>query len=81
MWNTVDCPVLVLRGAQSDVLLPGTVEEMRRRKPGTQAVEFEGVGHAPALFDARQIGAVRDFLKQRRAARNQGRMRRWFRAK
>ena len=81
VWNTVDCPVLVLRGAQSDVLLPGTVEEMRRRKPGTQAVEFEGVGHAPALFDAKQIGAVRSFLKQRRAARNQGRMMRWFRAK
>ena len=34
-----------------------------------------------ALFDAKQIGAVRGFLKQRRAARNQGRMRRWFRAK
>jgi pimeloyl-ACP methyl ester carboxylesterase len=81
VWNAVDCPVLVLRGAQSDVLLPGTVDEMRRRKPATQVVEFEGVGHAPALFDARQIDAVREFLKQRRAARNQGRMMRWFRAK
>ena len=78
-WNAVDCPVLVLRGAQSDVLLPGTVKEMRRRKPGTQAVEFEGVGHAPALFDRRQIEAVRGFLRQRRA--KQRRARGWFRAK
>jgi len=66
VWNAVDCPVLVLRGAQSDVLLPGTVEEMKRRKPATQSVEFEGVGHAPALFDTQQIDAVRGFLKQRR---------------
>jgi pimeloyl-ACP methyl ester carboxylesterase len=73
MWNAVDCPVLVLRGAQSEVLLAATVEEMRRRKPETQAVEFEGVGHAPALFDAKQIDAVRAFLKQRRSASQQRR--------
>lgn len=73
MWNAVDCPVLVLRGAQSEVLLAATVEEMRRRKPETQSVEFEGVGHAPALFDARQIDAVRAFLKQRRGASQQQR--------
>jgi pimeloyl-ACP methyl ester carboxylesterase len=71
MWNAVDCPVLVLRGAQSEVLLAATVEEMRRRKPETQSVEFEGVGHAPALFDAKQIDAVRAFLKQRRSASQQ----------
>jgi pimeloyl-ACP methyl ester carboxylesterase len=73
MWNAVDCPVLVLRGAQSEVLLAATVEEMRRRKPATQAVEFEGVGHAPALFDAKQIDAVRGFLRQRRSASEQRR--------
>ncbi|HUJ86789.1 MAG TPA: alpha/beta hydrolase [Burkholderiales bacterium] len=61
-WNGVECPVLALRGAQSEVLTPKTLEEMRRRKPGLEAVEFEGVGHAPALFDALQIEAVRGFL-------------------
>jgi len=65
--------VLVLRGAQSDVLLPGTVEEMKRRKPATQSVEFEGVGHAPALFDAKQIDAVHRFLRQRRTTQKQRR--------
>jgi len=73
VWNAVSCPVLVLRGAQSEVLLAGTVEEMRRRKPGTQSVEFAGVGHAPALFDGAQIDAVRGFLKQRRSAERQKR--------
>ena len=73
VWNAVSCPVLVLRGAESDVLTASTVEEMRRRKPDTQSVEFPGVGHAPALFDKKQIGAVRSFLKQRRAAAKQRR--------
>jgi len=65
VWKAVNCAVLVLRGADSDVLLAGTVEEMRRRKPGTRSVEFEGVGHAPALFDAAQIEVVRHFLMER----------------
>jgi pimeloyl-ACP methyl ester carboxylesterase len=73
VWKAVTCPVLVLRGANSEVLPAPTVEEMRRRKPGTQSVEFAGVGHAPALFDAKQIGAVREFLKQRRGAGRQRR--------
>ena len=65
--------MLVLRGANSEVLPAPTVEEMRRRKPDTQSVEFAGVGHAPALFDGKQIGAVREFLKQRRGAGRQRR--------
>ncbi len=62
VWNKVECPTLVLRGAESEVLLPSTVEEMRRRKPDLQVVEFPGVGHAPALMSADQINVVRDFL-------------------
>lgn len=72
VWNDVQCPVLVLRGAQSDVLPKATVAEMQRRKPATRAVEFEGVGHAPALFDKRQIDAVRAFLRQRRTTGKKG---------
>lgn len=65
VWNAVRCPVLVLRGAASEVLLAGTVAEMRKRKHDTQSVEFEGVGHAPALFDPAQIDVVRGFLLER----------------
>jgi len=72
VWNAVDCPVLVLRGAESEVLTSGTVEEMRRRKPALEALEFAGVGHAPALFDADQIEGVRGFLL-REEERMQGR--------
>ena len=64
VWNKVECPTLVLRGAESDVLLAATVEEMRRRKPGLEVVEFPGIGHAPALMAEEQIAAVRAFLRR-----------------
>jgi pimeloyl-ACP methyl ester carboxylesterase len=61
-WSQIRCPMLVLRGAESDVLTAATVAEMRKRKPDVQVVEFPGVGHAPALFEADQIAVVRKFL-------------------
>ena len=54
--------MLVLRGAKSDLLLPETAREMTERGPGAELVEFEGVGHAPALMAEDQIAAVRDWL-------------------
>ena len=62
LWDKITCPVLVLRGAESDVLLTETVEEMKRRGPPVEIVEFAGVGHAPMLMDREQIDVVRRFL-------------------
>jgi pimeloyl-ACP methyl ester carboxylesterase len=61
-WEQVTCPQLVLRGESSEVLTRETVVEMQRRKPQVEAVEFAGVGHAPALMSDEQIGVVREFL-------------------
>ena len=62
VWSKLDRPTLVLRGAQSEVLLPATAAEMKSRKPDVEIVEFPGVGHAPALMSAEQIRVVKDFL-------------------
>ncbi len=62
VWDRVRCPVLVLRGERSDVLLPATAEEMARRGPGARVVTVPGTGHAPALVDPAQVGLVRDWL-------------------
>jgi pimeloyl-ACP methyl ester carboxylesterase len=62
VWSKVACPTLVMRGADSDVLRPATLREMKERKPDLESVEFAGVGHAPALMSADQISAVRRFL-------------------
>jgi pimeloyl-ACP methyl ester carboxylesterase len=58
----IACPVLILRGAESDILTAETAAEMVARKPGTELVEFPGVGHAPMLMNGAQIGVVRDWL-------------------
>lgn len=62
VYDSIDVPVLCLRGAESDLLLPETVEEMRRRGPKADIVEIAGVGHAPALNNDEQIGLVANFL-------------------
>jgi pimeloyl-ACP methyl ester carboxylesterase len=62
VWHAVRCPVLLLRGQKSDVLLPEAVERMRAEGPPLDVVEWPGIGHAPALMDPAQIDAVRDWL-------------------
>jgi pimeloyl-ACP methyl ester carboxylesterase len=62
LWDAITCPVLVLRGALSQILTRETADEMVSRKPGTTLVEFADVGHAPMLMADDQIGVVRDWL-------------------
>jgi pimeloyl-ACP methyl ester carboxylesterase len=62
VWDRIACPVLILRGGQSDLLLADTAAEMIRRKSNTTLVEFAECGHAPALMNTEQIGAIRDWL-------------------
>ncbi|WP_185844286.1 alpha/beta fold hydrolase [Bordetella hinzii] len=66
LWHAyegLDCPILVLRGEQSDLLTEATVQEMRRRNPRTQERVFAGVGHAPTLMTPEQIEPVARFLE------------------
>ena len=60
-WNKLTCPVLVTRGADSDLLLRETFDAMCR-KSGVRGVEFPHVGHAPMFQDDSQIAPVRQFL-------------------
>lgn len=62
IYDRIRCPTLVLRGADSDLLTPETLQAMAMRGPRPQTVEIPGVGHAPMFLDAGQIGIVRDFL-------------------
>jgi len=62
IYEQIKCPVLLLRGAQSDLLTADTAQQMAARGPKARLVEIAGVGHAPMLMDESQIGCVRDFL-------------------
>jgi len=64
MYDAVRCPTLVIRGAESDLLSRATANEMARRGPKAELIEIPGVGHAPTLLSAEQIGIVREFLLQ-----------------
>lgn len=61
-WDTLDLPVLCLRGESSDLLLPETADAMRQRGPRAVVVTIAGCGHAPALNTPEQIGLVERFL-------------------
>jgi pimeloyl-ACP methyl ester carboxylesterase len=54
--------VLIIRGAESDILSHETAEEMLTRGPEAELVELPGIGHAPALMDPAQIALIRDWL-------------------
>jgi pimeloyl-ACP methyl ester carboxylesterase len=62
VWNAVQCPTLVIRGSESDLLLPSTVAQMQATNALARVVEFPGIGHAPWLASENQITIVRDFL-------------------
>ena len=61
-YEAIRCPTLLLRGAQSDLLLAETATQMTQRGPKARLVEFAGIGHAPMLMARDQIDVVRDFL-------------------
>eukprot|EP01119_Soliformovum_irregulare_P013821 TRINITY_DN3714_c0_g1_i2.p1 TRINITY_DN3714_c0_g1~~TRINITY_DN3714_c0_g1_i2.p1 ORF type:complete len:175 (-),score=53.76 TRINITY_DN3714_c0_g1_i2:49-573(-) len=61
-WDNIQCPMMIVRGKESDLLLKETLEEMKRKKPSITVAEIEGIGHAPSLAPADQIQAVANFL-------------------
>ena len=66
LWQAYDSlrlPVLLLRGADSDLLSHDTAQLMTQRGPKARLLEFAGVGHAPTLQAPDQVAAVSEFLR------------------
>ncbi|MCA0423505.1 MAG: alpha/beta hydrolase [Proteobacteria bacterium] len=55
-------PVLVLRGAHSDILSPETAREMTRRHPACALWEVPYEGHAPLLGDLPTLERIETFV-------------------
>ncbi|MGE5386671.1 MAG: alpha/beta fold hydrolase [Betaproteobacteria bacterium] len=62
-WRRIACPVLLLHGTASEILVPETVREMLRQGPPTRLAEFPGIGHAPMLMEAAQIDPIVEFFR------------------
>jgi pimeloyl-ACP methyl ester carboxylesterase len=65
MWvpfTRIAAPVLVVRGAESDILSRATVSQMKSVIRNVEAVEVPGVGHAPSLSEPESLEAIKKFL-------------------
>jgi pimeloyl-ACP methyl ester carboxylesterase len=66
-YDALALPVLCLRGAQSDLVLPASTAQMLARGPGlrglTRIVEVPDCGHAPALNIPSQLELVSAFIE------------------
>jgi len=55
-------PLLAIRGANSDILSDGTLDDMEARHPGMERLVVPGQGHAPLLLDAPTLEAIDRFF-------------------
>lgn len=61
-YTRVLAPILIVRGAESDVLSAETVARMRTVQRSVRVAEIPGVGHAPSLVEPEALAAIREFL-------------------
>ena len=77
MWNEFDAlvrvPVLVIRGANSDILSAATVAAMHERHPGMDFIEVADQGHVPVLESGDLIGSIVEFIAKCDAGRARAR--------
>ncbi len=60
-WSSVSCPVLLLHGEESFLLLPETIQKMQSIHPQITVKHFP-CGHNPPLLSIDQIEAIAEWL-------------------
>ncbi len=61
-YESIERPILIVRGEVSDLLSAESAEQMLRRNPRASLHTVAGVGHAPTLRDPVEIEPVARFL-------------------
>ena len=65
LWHMVQCPVLLLHAALSDVLTDDTVAKMQQSHKTIKTVTIPGVGHPVSLMKKDEIDLVEQWLLER----------------
>jgi len=61
--SLADVPMLIIRGANSDLLSPATVEAMQARRRQLETLVVPDQGHAPLLTDNETISRIAAFVR------------------
>jgi pimeloyl-ACP methyl ester carboxylesterase len=61
-YARIQAKILVVRGAESDILAAPTADRMRMVLPGTESVDVPGAGHAPTLNEPAATAAITRFF-------------------
>ncbi len=61
-FRALACPLLLIRGADTDLLSKDTVAEMQAAQPGMTVADVPGVGHAPSLSEPASRAALEAFF-------------------
>ena len=67
LWDCVErvqCPVMIVRGAETDMLTPEAIQRLHRRIPGSRVSLIENAGHAVPSDQPAALGQhIREFLQ------------------
>lgn len=64
VWGAVKCPVLVIRGAKSDILPESVLDEMKSSTVPLSTVTYENCGHTPHFCHPETMQPLLDFFLQ-----------------
>ncbi len=64
LFAAIRCPILAIRGENSDILSAATLNEMARRRPDMAQVTVGNRGHVPFLDEPEAVTAIDAFLER-----------------
>ena len=66
LWSAITCPILVIRGADSDILSPDIARRMLEARPQAELVEIPNAGHTvPGDQPQAFLDALKKFLDEK----------------